>query len=92
LGKGAVLTTLTDFDNQDGKSYIQMAAANVAEEDTRNQGYALVARTVFASKEDMDFYDNECEAHGAIKALIKPKVVGGPPLVVYMDVKSEEVF
>jgi len=32
----------------------------------------------------MDYYDNECEAHAAIKAFIKPKI-GGPPLVVYMD-------
>lgn len=44
----------------------------------------MVARTQFASKEDMNFYDNGCEAHGAIKALLKPKI-GGPPLVVYMD-------
>jgi len=39
---------------------------------------------VFKSKADMDYYDNECEAHAAIKSFIKPKV-GGPPLVVYMD-------
>jgi hypothetical protein len=69
--------------------YIQMAAANVTEEDPRSQGYTLVGRTTFASKEDMDFYDNECEAHGAIKALIKPKV-SGPPLVVYMQTQPAE--
>jgi len=44
----------------------------------------MVARTVFKSKEDMDFYDNECEAHIVIKALLKPNV-SAPPLVVYMD-------
>jgi hypothetical protein len=32
----------------------------------------------------MDFYDNECEAHAAIKSALKGKVAG-PPLVVYMD-------
>jgi hypothetical protein len=32
----------------------------------------------------MDFYDNEDEAHNAIKALIKPKV-REPPLVIYSD-------
>jgi hypothetical protein len=32
----------------------------------------------------MDYYDNECAAHGEIKALLKGKI-GGPPLVVYMD-------
>ena len=69
---------------QDGKPYIQMAAANTPHDDPRSQGYTLVARTVFASKADMDYYDNECEAHAGIKALLRPKV-SGPPLVVYMD-------
>jgi hypothetical protein len=61
-----------------------MAAAHATHDDPRSQGYTMVARTAFESKEDMDFYDNDCEAHGAIKTLLKPKV-GGPPLVVYMD-------
>ena len=69
---------------QDGKPYIQQATAHQPYDDPRSQGYTLVARTVFNSKADMDFYDNECEAHTAIKSLIKPKV-GGPPLVIYMD-------
>ena len=43
-----------------------------------------MARTVFQSKEDMDYYDNECQAHGEIKALLK-KFIDGPPLMVYMD-------
>lgn len=62
-----------------------MAAGNATREDQRNQGYTFAARTVFACKEDMDYYDNECEAHKEIKALLKPKI-GAPPLVVYMDV------
>jgi len=61
-----------------------MAAANPTKDDPRRQGYTMVARTVFKSKEDMDFYDNECEAHIVIKALLKPNV-SAPPLVVYMD-------
>ena len=69
---------------QDGKPYIQQATAHQPYEDPRRQGYTLVARTVFNSKADMDFYDNECEAHTAIKSFIKPKD-GGPPLVIYMD-------
>jgi hypothetical protein len=67
-----------------------MAAANPTYEDPRSQGYTLVARTVFESKEDMDYFDNECEAHGAIKAQFKPKAAG-PPLVVYMDAGFEKV-
>jgi hypothetical protein len=62
-----------------------MADAKPTHDDPRNKGYTLVARTVFESKEDMDFYDNECGAHGEIKAVLKGKVVDGPPLVVYMD-------
>jgi hypothetical protein len=67
-----------------------MAAANPTKEDPRNQGYTMLARTVFESKEDMDFYDNMCDAHGAIKALLKPKVAA-PPLVVYMDAEFGKV-
>lgn len=69
---------------QNGERYIEQATAHQPYDDPRAQGYTLVARTVFSSKADMDFYDNECEAHAAIKSYIKPKV-GGPPLVVYMD-------
>lgn len=54
-------------------------------DDPRNKGFTLVARTVFEKKEDMDYYDNECAAHGEIKATLKGKVVDGPPLTVYMD-------
>lgn len=61
-----------------------MAAAHRPYDDPRAQGYNMVARTVFESKEAMDYYDTECEAHTAIKALLKPRLAG-PPLVVYMD-------
>jgi len=44
-----------------------------------------MGRAVFASREDMDYYDNECRAHGEIKALLKGKLEGGPPLVLLMD-------
>ena len=71
-------------ERQDGNPYIQQATAHQPYDDPRSQGYTLVARTVFDSKADMDYYDNECEAHTAIKAFIKPKVEG-PPLVIYMD-------
>ncbi|KAF2621579.1 hypothetical protein BU25DRAFT_415957 [Macroventuria anomochaeta] len=77
-------STLTQDAVKDGKPYIQQATAHQPYDDPRSQGYTLVARTVFNSKADMDYYDNECAAHTAIKSFIKPKV-GGPPLVVYMD-------
>ncbi|KZM26427.1 hypothetical protein ST47_g2431 [Ascochyta rabiei] len=72
------------FKERDGKPYIQQATAHRLYDDPRSQGYTLAARTVFNSKADMDFYDNECAAHTAIKSFIKPKV-GGPSLVTYMD-------
>lgn len=64
------------------------AAASSTHDDPRNQGYTLAARTVFQSKEDMEFYDDECEAHAAIKSAFKPKATG-PALMVYMDADSE---
>ncbi|UPX15465.1 uncharacterized protein EKO05_0005911 [Ascochyta rabiei] len=77
-------STLTQDAVKDGKPYIQQATAHRLYDDPRSQGYTLAARTVFNSKADMDFYDNECAAHTAIKSFIKPKV-GGPSLVTYMD-------
>lgn len=70
---------------QDGKPYIQISAGHVTHEDPRSRGYNFMARTVFLSREDMDYYDSEDAAHGEIKALLKGKVEDGPPLVVYMD-------
>ncbi|OAL52413.1 hypothetical protein IQ07DRAFT_370687 [Pyrenochaeta sp. DS3sAY3a] len=77
-------STLAQDAVKDGNPYVQLASAAATYDDSRSQGYTLVARTVFETKEDMDFYDNECEAHTQIKALVKPKVAG-PPLVVYME-------
>lgn len=67
---------------QEGKPYIHLASAIKLHPDARSQGFTLLARTVFASKADMDFYDDEDEAHRGIKALIKP-CLGEMPLVVY---------
>ncbi|KAL5113511.1 hypothetical protein ACEQ8H_008619 [Pleosporales sp. CAS-2024a] len=60
--------TLQQDARRDGKPYILMATANPTHQDARNQGYNVVARTMFQSKDDMDYYDNSCEAHSAIKA------------------------
>jgi hypothetical protein len=69
---------------QDGKTYIQLAQANATYDDERSQGYTMLARCVFESKEDMDYYDNQDEAHAKMKAHFKPKV-NSPPLVIYSD-------
>ncbi|KAJ9632236.1 hypothetical protein H2203_000640 [Taxawa tesnikishii (nom. ined.)] len=70
---------------KDGKPYILKAEANRTIGDPRNQGYAICARTTFASLEDMKYYDEECEAHKSLKATAKGKV-DPPPLVLYFEV------
>lgn len=45
--------------------------AGPAFEDQRNQGYTVAIFSVFASKEDMAYYDNECDAHAALKQVAK---------------------
>jgi len=53
---------------KDGKPYILAVDAGKAFPDQRSQGYTIVAKTTFASKEDMDYYDTECQAHKNLKA------------------------
>ncbi|KAI8935403.1 hypothetical protein NX059_007983 [Plenodomus lindquistii] len=67
-----------------GKPYVHLSSANKVHNDPRSQGFTLLARTVFESKEDMDFFDSEDEAHNGIKALVKPKIAE-LPLVIYSD-------
>ncbi|KAG8624580.1 hypothetical protein KVT40_007647 [Elsinoe batatas] len=56
---------------KDGKPYIISAKAGRTEEDQRNQGYTIVARTTFANQEGFEFYDKHCKAHGEIKEYAK---------------------
>ncbi|KAI9714331.1 MAG: hypothetical protein M1820_000292 [Bogoriella megaspora] len=78
-------TTLKQDAQKDGKPYILAVTAGRAVDDPRNQGYNFVAQTKFASLEDMRrYYDEDCEAHKALKATTKGKVEL-PPLTVYMD-------
>ena len=55
-------------------------------DDPRGQGYTLAAKTVFTSLDDIKYYDEECEAHAALKAAVGPTVKGGPPLIIFMDI------
>ncbi|KAF2785621.1 hypothetical protein K505DRAFT_261687, partial [Melanomma pulvis-pyrius CBS 109.77] len=79
-------STLSQDAKKSGTPYIITASASPTHSDPRSQGYTLVVRTVFESKDDMDYYDNECAAHVEIKAMFKGKL-GGPPLMVYMDME-----
>jgi hypothetical protein len=55
--------------------------------DPRTQGYNVLAHTVFASLEDVKYYDEKCEAHAALKAFAKDKVAG-PPMAVMWETSS----
>ncbi|KAJ5840334.1 uncharacterized protein N7525_005522 [Penicillium rubens] len=57
---------------KDGKPYILAAAVGASIPDPRNKGYNVSVKTTFASMEDMKYYDNECEAHKALKACAGP--------------------
>ncbi|KAH0345660.1 hypothetical protein KCU81_g4284, partial [Aureobasidium melanogenum] len=76
--------TMAQDAKKDGKPYILRCVAGAAVDDARSQGYTLTAQTSFSNMDDMKYYDTECEAHAALKAVAKSKVEG-PPLVTYFD-------
>jgi len=53
--------------SKDGKPYLLGLHVGQAADDPRTKGYTVVVHTVFASKEDMVYYDEQCPAHGALK-------------------------
>lgn len=63
---------LTEYHLQDGKPYIVAAAVGKSIPDPRNRGFNISVKTTFASMEDMKYYDTECEAHKALKAVAGP--------------------
>ncbi|KAJ5662747.1 stress responsive A/B barrel domain protein [Penicillium macrosclerotiorum] len=63
---------LTKTATKDGKPYIVAAAVGLSYPDPRNKGYTVSVKTTFASMEDMKYYDTECEAHKALKAVAGP--------------------
>ncbi|OHX00449.1 stress responsive alpha beta barrel domain-containing protein, partial [Colletotrichum incanum] len=54
-----------------GKPYIVSVKAGLAVADQRAQGFTLAAVSTFASKEDMDYYDESCAAHQELKVIAK---------------------
>jgi hypothetical protein len=39
----------------------------------RERGFTFVAKSVFKTQDDMDFYSNECPAHKAYQAFLQEK-------------------
>lgn len=68
---------------QDGKPYILSLEAGPLFEDVRSQGFTFTAKSEFASKEDMVYYDNECAAHATLKAAGKSLGVEGMMMIYY---------
>jgi len=75
---------LSATNSKDGKPYILSLQAGPVSEDVRSKGYTFISRFEFASKADMDYYDNDCEAHKALKVGAKDFVTE-PPLTVYYE-------
>ncbi|CAI4214310.1 unnamed protein product [Parascedosporium putredinis] len=69
---------------RNGKPYILSAAVGPTFDDTRNQGYTLAAFTMFATEDDMRFYDEGCAAHAEIKKLAR-SIHGGGVMTVYFQ-------
>ncbi|EEA24004.1 hypothetical protein TMatcc_007077 [Talaromyces marneffei ATCC 18224] len=52
---------------KDGKPYILSLQAGPTIEDSRSNGFTFVAKTEFASLEDMKYYDDEDQVHLSLK-------------------------
>lgn len=63
--------SLTNLKQQDGKPYIISVKAGPTFDDQRRQGFTFAAQSVFASEEDMKYYDNGCAAHAELKEYAK---------------------
>ncbi|TDZ21066.1 hypothetical protein Cob_v006107 [Colletotrichum orbiculare MAFF 240422] len=68
---------------KDGKPYILSMVVGPGIDDPRSQGFTIVAKTEFASLEDMRYYDDECAAHGALKTFVKENLTVGGVMSVY---------
>ena len=53
--------------------------------DQRAQGFTVAVVSIFASVDDMVYYDNECQAHAALKGFAKT-VHQGAMMVYYESI------
>lgn len=73
---------------QDGKPYILHMTAGEAMADPRSQGWTVVSKAEFANLDDMRYYDEQCEAHAALKNYAKGLGIQGGPtgvMTVYYE-------
>ncbi|OHW97644.1 stress responsive a b barrel domain-containing protein [Colletotrichum incanum] len=76
---------LESSQKKDGKPYILSVVVGPAIDDPRSQGFTVVAKTEFASLDDMKYYDDECAAHDALKTFVKSKLDVGGVMSVYFE-------
>ncbi|KAG6010452.1 hypothetical protein E4U21_006453 [Claviceps maximensis] len=74
--------TVDQTNQKDGKPYIVSLNVGPTEEDARSQGYTVACKAEFASLDDMKYYDEKCQAHQALKDIVKGLGVEGV-LTVY---------
>ncbi|KXH62497.1 stress responsive A/B Barrel domain-containing protein [Colletotrichum salicis] len=77
---------------KDGKPYILSMVVGPAVDDPRAQGFTVVAKTEFASLEDMKYYDDECAAHGVLKSFVKGNLTVGGVMSVYFKPEAISVL
>lgn len=80
--------TLGQDQKKDGKPYIVSMTVGPAMDDPRTQGWTVVSKTEFASLDDMKYYDEQCEAHAALKNYSKTLGIQGGPagvMTVYYE-------
>ncbi|EXF85012.1 stress responsive A/B Barrel domain-containing protein [Colletotrichum fioriniae PJ7] len=77
---------------KDGKPYILSMVVGPAVDDPRAQGFTIVAKTEFASLEDMKYYDDECAAHGVLKSFVKGNLTVGGVMSVYFKPEAVSVL
>jgi hypothetical protein len=73
----ADLRLTNQFNLQDGKPYILSLTAGPVMDDPRTKGFTIVSKTEFANIEDMRYYDVDCAAHAALKAVGKSLSIEG---------------
>lgn len=79
IAEYAVLRTTAQ---KDGAPYIVANEASriINSSDERSQGYTLVGATTFKSREDVEYYDNECPSHRKLREFIAPRRTGAAVL------------
>ncbi|MCJ1334069.1 hypothetical protein MMC10_010776 [Thelotrema lepadinum] len=61
---------------KDSTPYILSVNGHPLLPDQRSQGFNFIARTSFATLDDMKYYDEECQAHKNLKTVVGPHAQG----------------